>query len=160
MQFDWKIRCSKLEPGDYVLVCKKGFTGKHKIRDRWELHSYWVISKHEVDIPVFLVESCGKDGKQKVLHRNMLFPLNNKIESDHKQISDEIVEFIEQTDSQLSVEDSDRESLEEEPTYQGPMTQSHMQALMKANLVMMIHFSEDYIFKTEKEDMEYPLFLS
>ena len=39
------------------------------------------------------------------------------------------------------------ESLEEEPTYQGPMTQSHTQALMKANLIMMMHFGEDYIFK-------------
>ena len=52
-----KIWCLKLEPGDYVLVAKKGFTGKHKIVDRWELHPYSVISKHEVDVPVFLVES-------------------------------------------------------------------------------------------------------
>ena len=73
----------------------------------------------------FLWKVCGKDGKQKVLHRNMLFPLNVTIESDYEQISDELVEFIEQTDPQQSVEDSDRKSMEEEPTYQGPITQSH-----------------------------------
>lgn len=68
MQFDCKIRCSKIEPGDYILVRRKGFTGKHKIADCWELKPYQVISQHEADIPVFLVESCGKDGKQKTLH--------------------------------------------------------------------------------------------
>ena len=59
--FDQHIRCPKLEPGDYVLVWKKGFTGKHKIADRWEIHPYQVISKHEDGIPMFLGESCGKD---------------------------------------------------------------------------------------------------
>ena len=34
IHFDQHIRCSKLEPGDYVLVQKKGFMGKHKIADR------------------------------------------------------------------------------------------------------------------------------
>ena len=49
------------------------------------------------------------------------------------------------------MEISDGESLEEEPTYQGPMTQSCMQALMKANLAMMIHFGGDYNFEPKTE---------
>ena len=115
------------------------------------MHPYQVISKHEDGVPVFLVESCGKDEKQRTLHQNMLFPLSHNIESDSEQNFDENVEFIENTDPQLIVEDSDRESLEEEPTYQGPMTHSHMQLLMKANLLMRVHFGDDQCFKSERE---------
>ena len=38
-----KVRCSKLEPGDLVLVKKFGFKGKHKIQDRWENQIYEVL---------------------------------------------------------------------------------------------------------------------
>ena len=110
-----------------------------------------MISQHEADIPVFLVESCGKDGKQKTLHQNMLFPLSVTIESDCGRNFDENDRVIETADLQQLAEVSDRESLEEEPTYQGPMTQSHTQALMKANLAIMIHFGEDYNFELKKE---------
>ena len=34
-RFDQTARCSKLVPGDLVLVKKKGFASKHKIADRW-----------------------------------------------------------------------------------------------------------------------------
>ena len=146
-----KIRCSKIEPGDHVLVRRKGFTGKHKIADHWELQPYQVISQCEVDISVFLVESCGKDGKQRTPHWNMFFPLNVTIESDHERNFDETDGVIETADPQQLAEASDGESLEEEPTYQGPMTQSHMEALMKANLVMMLHFGDDYNFELKDE---------
>ena len=43
-RFDRKIRCSKLDIGDLVLVRQKGFTGKHKVADRWEKDYYEVIS--------------------------------------------------------------------------------------------------------------------
>ena len=32
--YDRRVRCSKLEPGDLVLVKKFGFRGKHKIHNR------------------------------------------------------------------------------------------------------------------------------
>ena len=35
-RFDKTAKCSKLLPGDLVLVKKKGFTSKHKIADKWE----------------------------------------------------------------------------------------------------------------------------
>ena len=81
----------------------------------------------------------------------MLFPLNVTIESVHERNFDETDGVIETADLQQLVEASDRESLEEEPTYQGPMTQSHMQALMKANLVTMLHFGDDYNFELKNE---------
>ena len=41
--YDRRVRCSKLEPGDLVLVKRFGFRGKHKIQDRWENHVYEVL---------------------------------------------------------------------------------------------------------------------
>ena len=39
-RFDKTAKCSKLLPGDLVLVKKKGFTSKHKISDKWETEPY------------------------------------------------------------------------------------------------------------------------
>ena len=36
--YDKNAKCSKLQPGDLVLVRQKAFKGKHKIKDRWEIH--------------------------------------------------------------------------------------------------------------------------
>ena len=35
-QYDWNLKCTKLEPEDLVLVRQKAFKGKHKISNRWE----------------------------------------------------------------------------------------------------------------------------
>ena len=35
-QYNWYVKCTKLEPGDLVLVGQRAFKGKHKINDRWE----------------------------------------------------------------------------------------------------------------------------
>ena len=126
-----------------MLVRHKGFTGKHKIADHWEVHPYQVISQHEAGIPVFLIQSCGKDGKQRTLHQNMLFPLNLTIESDIQSKFPEEASVKDETDlhkSNNDVNDSDRESFEEQPIYQRPLTRSHAKTLMKANLLMMNHF--------------------
>ena len=42
-RYDKMAKTSKLEPGDLVLVRKKGFQEKHKISDRWESNPYEVI---------------------------------------------------------------------------------------------------------------------
>ena len=126
-----------------MLVRHKGFTGKHKITDHWEVHPYQVISQHEAGIPVFLIQSCGKDGKQRTLHWNMLFPLNLTIESDIQSKFPEEASVKDETDlhkSNNDVNDSDRESFEEQPIYQGPLTHSCVKTLMKANLLMTNHF--------------------
>ena len=42
-QYDKSAKSPKLEPGDLVLVRKKGFQEKHKITDHWEEDPYEVI---------------------------------------------------------------------------------------------------------------------
>ena len=44
-RYDKSTKCSKLEPGDLVLVRKKGFQEKHKILDRWERDPYEVVKQ-------------------------------------------------------------------------------------------------------------------
>ena len=41
--YDRRVRCSKLRPGDLVLIKRFGFRGKHKIQDRWENQVYKVL---------------------------------------------------------------------------------------------------------------------
>ena len=54
-RYDKIAKTSKLEPGDLVLVQKKGFQEKHKISDRWESDPYEVIKQREDGLPVFVV---------------------------------------------------------------------------------------------------------
>ena len=70
--FDRTARCSKLLPGDLVLVKRKGFTSKHKIADKWESEPYEVVSQCSDGIPVYTVM---RNDKKKTLHHAILFPL-------------------------------------------------------------------------------------
>ena len=70
--FDRTARCSKLLPGDLVLVKRKGFTSKHKIVDKWESEPYEIVSQCSDGLPVYTVT---KDDRERTLHHNMLFPL-------------------------------------------------------------------------------------
>ena len=77
--YDRKVRCSKLEPGDLVLVRKFGFKGKHKIQDRWENQVYEVLESCHSSPLVFRVKREDGTGNIKVLHRNLLLPLRPRI---------------------------------------------------------------------------------
>ena len=70
--FDRTVRCSKLLPGDLVLVRRKGFTLKHKIADKWESEPYEIVSQCSDGLPVYTVM---RNDRERTLHRNMLFPL-------------------------------------------------------------------------------------
>ena len=83
-----KVRCSKLDVGDIVMVRQKGFTGKHKVADRWEKDYYEVISQKPNGIPLFVIKSLGKDKRERTLHRNMLYPLSFQVQSEHEQHDD------------------------------------------------------------------------
>ena len=58
-RYDKTAKTSKLEPGDLVLVRRKGFQEKHKISDRWESDPYEVIKQREDGLPVFVVVNNG-----------------------------------------------------------------------------------------------------
>ena len=60
-RYDKSAKCSKVEPGDLVLVRKKGFPEKHKISDRWEWDPYEVVRQRQDGLLVFVVTNNGKE---------------------------------------------------------------------------------------------------
>ena len=143
-RYDWKVQCSKLDIGDIVMVRQKGYTGKHKIMDQWEKDYYEVISQKPNGIPVFVIKGLGKSGRERTLHRNMLYPLSFNVQSEDKQ-HDEVDHESLVGDQSDGIDDS----LEDQPVQQDPMTHSHTKALMKANLLMSKHFGIDNSFCPE-----------
>ena len=79
--YDRIVCCTKLKPGDLVLVRQKDFLGKHKIQDRWENEPYTVLKQVRPDAPIFRLARDGET-KSRTLHRNMLLPLLQRVESD------------------------------------------------------------------------------
>ena len=76
--YDKRCKGAELDIGDLVLVRKTAWKGKHKIQDRWESDEYQVIEQPNPGIPVYKVESVA-GGRTRVLHRNLLLPLQGRI---------------------------------------------------------------------------------
>ena len=76
--FDLKCRGAVLSVGDLVLVKQTAWKGRHKIQDRWESGEYQVVGQSTPGVPVYTVKSLS-GGKTKVLHRNLLLPLQGRI---------------------------------------------------------------------------------
>ena len=77
--YDRRVRCSKLEHGDLVLVKRFGFRGKHKIQDRWENQVYEVLESCHSSPLVFRLRKEDGTGGIRTLHRNHLLPFRTKI---------------------------------------------------------------------------------
>ena len=71
--------------GDLVLVKKTAWIGRHKIQDRWESDEYQVIGQPNPGIPVYEVQ-CIVGGKTRVLHCNLLLPLQGRIRQQGGQV--------------------------------------------------------------------------
>ena len=71
--------------GDLVLVKKTAWKGRHKIQDRWESDEYQVIGQPIPDIPVYEVK-CIAGGTTRVLHCNLLLPLQGRIRQQEGQM--------------------------------------------------------------------------
>ena len=101
-----------LKLNDLVLVHAKAPSGDHNIADQWEDIHHWVFSQLD-DQPVFRVQPVDAvaDENVRVLHRNILFPVQSV------------------TDSDSVITDSESK-LDNGKTF----------ALIKANLLMDIHF--------------------
>ena len=126
--YDRKVRCSKLERGDKVLVRQKAFKGKHKIEDKWEQDSYEVIAQPIENFPVFIVQN-ERMKKSKTLHRNMLFPLDQELQCE--DISQK-VEISHETKNHVNTEVNSEEidsDMEEKQEYKGLMTRELEQRL-------------------------------
>ena len=98
--YDQMCRGAELEIGDLVLVRKTAWKGKHKIQDRWESDEYQVIEQPTSGIPMYKVE-CVAGGRTRILHRNLLLPLQGKI----RQPGGLEVEDLPSTDGEEDEED-------------------------------------------------------
>ena len=76
--YDRRCKGAALGIGDLVLVKKTAWKGRHKIQDRWESDEYQVIGQPTPGIPVYEVK-CIAGGKTRVLHCNLLLPLQGRI---------------------------------------------------------------------------------
>ena len=77
--YDRRVRCSKLRPGDLVLIKRFGFRGKHKIQDKWENQVYEVLESCHSSPLVFRLRREDGTGGIRTLHRNHLLPFRTKI---------------------------------------------------------------------------------
>ena len=76
--YDLKCRGATLSMGDLVLVKQTAWKGRHKIQDQWESGEYQVVGQPTPGVLVYTVKSLA-GGKTKLLHRNLLLPLQGKI---------------------------------------------------------------------------------
>ena len=76
--YDRKCRGAALEIGDLVLVKQTAWKGRHKIQDHWEEEEYQVVDQSTPGVPVYVVKSIA-GGRPRVLHRNLLLPLQGRI---------------------------------------------------------------------------------
>ena len=88
-----KVKGPQLQIDDLVLVKRVAWKGRHKIQNKWEPSEYVVVEQSNLKVLVYKVRSL-EDGKERILHRNILLPLGIKFipedESDHD--SDQEVE--------------------------------------------------------------------
>lgn len=73
-RWDSKVTAAAIDVGDRVLVRNVNIRKKHKIADRWESTVYVVTKQPNTDIPVYVVTPEDGDGRERVLHRDLLLP--------------------------------------------------------------------------------------
>ena len=83
--YDRRCRGAALGIGDLVLVKKTAAKGKHKIQDWWESDEYQVIEQPTPGIPVYKVK-CIAGGRTRVLHCNLLLPLQSRLRQAEEQV--------------------------------------------------------------------------
>ena len=74
-----------LDIGHLVLVKKTAWKGEQKIQDRLESDEYQVIEQPTPGIPVYKVK-CITGGRSRVLHCNLLLPLQGRLRQSEGQV--------------------------------------------------------------------------
>ncbi|XP_035984622.1 uncharacterized protein LOC118558239 [Fundulus heteroclitus] len=72
--YNRKVKGSPLAVGDRVLLANRGEKGKKKVADRWDSTPFDVVSV-KPEIHVYRIRDAAT-GKEKVVHRNMLLPVD------------------------------------------------------------------------------------
>ena len=107
--YDWRVKCVNLVPGDLVLVKKQTFKGKHKIQDYWKSQVYIVMEQSYDKSPVLKVKPHKCDGKVRLLHHSMLLLLTQEPLQSEMGKDDEM-----NRDQESAMEDTEPESSEKE----------------------------------------------
>ena len=108
-----KVKGTHLQIDYLVLVKRVALKGTHKIQNKWEPEEYVVLEQPNKSVPEYKVKPVG-NGKERVLHRNMLLPLGIKfvseddsdIESDQRESESEqcqVERQISKTEPQFSI---------------------------------------------------------
>ena len=77
LSYDKKVKGSRLQIDDLVLVKRIVWKGRHKIQNKWEPEEYVVLEQPNKSISVYKVKSIA-NSKERILHRNMVLPLGIK----------------------------------------------------------------------------------
>ena len=64
------------------MVKQTAWKGRHKIQDRWEDEKYQVVDQPTPGVPIYAVK-CIAGGRPRVLHRNLLLPLQGRIRQEN-----------------------------------------------------------------------------
>ena len=91
----------------FVLVRNVGVRGKHKIADRWEEEVFVVLGKPNPEIPVFTVKQENGKGRTRVLHRNLLLPINHVPPSKQRETLPPVAVVPEETEGQVTGSDEE-----------------------------------------------------
>ena len=88
--YDMKCRGATLDVGDLVLVKQTAWKGIYKIQDRWESGEYQVVGQPTPGVPVYTVKRIT-GGKSRVLHRNLLLPLQGRIRQKGETVEEGVI---------------------------------------------------------------------
>ena len=105
--YNKKVRGTCVEVGDRVLVRNVGVRGKHKIADRWEEEVFVVLGKPNPEIPVYTVKQENGKGRTRVLHRNLLLPINHVPPAKQRETLTPVAVVLEETEGQVTVSDEE-----------------------------------------------------
>ena len=93
--YNLKCRGATLSVGDLVLVKQTAWKSRHKIQDRWENREYQVVDQPTPGIPVYIVK-CLTGGQTKVLHRNLLLPLQGRVRQEGEIVGEGVTDSEEE----------------------------------------------------------------
>ena len=76
-RYDLRVRESRLEIGDRVLMKNVGLKGKQKLADKWNKEVYVILAHENPCIPVYTIKREHGKAKSKIVHRNLLLPFTS-----------------------------------------------------------------------------------
>ncbi|PIK45095.1 hypothetical protein BSL78_18048 [Apostichopus japonicus] len=114
--FDKKAKAKQLCRGERVLLQRRDFKGRHKVKDHWYPTPFIVVEQIDPDIPVYKVRPESGSGDEKIVHRNRLKPCTIDFTTD---------EVAEPTNEPLSAPEEEVTPLIAIPILEPPVIPEH-----------------------------------